>query len=384
MTTRRNFLKTCAGGAALAAAAPTLLLRRAAAQSPAFAQVKHLLILYARGGLRSHCLFNAVGGDKHNPFGSQAAADGTEWTLGSVCGREAIDAGELGPIPGFHTITNEVAVLGTIDANPGGSVPVDHDPAVRLIATGDELGSRTLLGRVLDGHPRYAAGVSLEAFPPVDVGETPFGLSAGRYSPLRVAGAAVTRPSGSIQEGWHTGVRNTMNARFAERIPPAFAARAEQLTIQKRNAFVFDDVLSNPVLDILGQPDAASAGLTNAQLVEALGDYDLLTIGDFESRRSWGPDIAKALRFFEFGAPVAVVERNMYDLHAREQRGLPPRSQDLVRQFAGLNFLLKMMPHPDGGSFFDHTLVTVVSEFGRNNVLDTGFNSGRGQRPRHQ
>jgi hypothetical protein len=44
-----------------------------------------------------------------------------------------------------------------------------------------------------------------------------------------------------------------------------------------------------------------------------------------------------------------------------------------------LHHLLNLMPHPDGGTYYDHTLVVSVSEFSRNNTEpDTGFNSGLG------
>ena len=77
---RRTFLKV-SGAAAAASLAPTLWLPKARAATEAFGQVKHLLVLFAEGGLRSHCLFNAVGSVQDNPFGTQPAAAGTEWAL---------------------------------------------------------------------------------------------------------------------------------------------------------------------------------------------------------------------------------------------------------------------------------------------------------------
>jgi hypothetical protein len=49
-----------------------------------------VLILFARGGLRSHCLFNAVGEFQHNPFGTQTAAVVRHQTR-LVYGRDATD-----------------------------------------------------------------------------------------------------------------------------------------------------------------------------------------------------------------------------------------------------------------------------------------------------
>lgn len=378
MTTRRKFLATCGATAAALGIAPSLLIRRARAATSAFGEVEHLVVLYARGGLRSHCLFNAVGNDQVNPFGRQQAASGTEWALGAVCGDEAIDAGALGTLPGFKDITADVTVLGTVDTNPGGPISLDHAPAIRRLTTGEVAGTRTLLGHVLDGHPRYASGVGLDAFPPVDIGNTPFGVTAARQSPLRVAGADIAVPAGAIEKGWETDVRDVLNSEFTTAIPPAFADRPGLLSVQKQNAFAFSQVLSNPVLDVLGNLESESNAFTNQQLLDILGNYDLRDRGDFDSIRSWGPDVAKAIRFLEFGAPVVVVSKDIYDLHGREKRGLPVRAADLARQLAGLNYILKNMVHPKGGAYFDHTLVVVVSEFGRNNTDENGFNSARG------
>ncbi len=54
------------------------------------------------------------------------------------------------------------------------------------------------------------------------------------------------------------------------------------------------------------------------------------------------------------------------------------RGRDLGRAISGLMFALKTLEHPDGGSYFDHSLVAVVSEFSRDNVEANGFNSGNG------
>jgi hypothetical protein len=45
---------------------------------------------------------------------------------------------------------------------------------------------------------------------------------------------------------------------------------------------------------------------------------------------------------------------------------------------AGLAHALQSMPHPDGGVFWDHSLVLCTSEFSRDNVELGGFNSGNG------
>ena len=103
---RRDFLKLSA-----AVMAPAILIPRSArAATAASGSVDHLLILYAKGGLRSHAMFNAVGSFGHNPWGSQTAAAGTEWKLGAACGSNDITTSS-GVVPAFAKISNEVAVL---------------------------------------------------------------------------------------------------------------------------------------------------------------------------------------------------------------------------------------------------------------------------------
>src|SRR5689334_10535294 len=125
-TNRRNFLKLAA------AAAPVLWLpRRAFAQTAGFGAAKHVLVLFAQGGFRSHCTFNALGSPDVNPFGAQAAMPGREWLLGAAAGTQT-----FGPAPSFASISADVTVLGCIDHNPGDPPDVSHKTAVRRITTG--------------------------------------------------------------------------------------------------------------------------------------------------------------------------------------------------------------------------------------------------------
>jgi hypothetical protein len=173
--------------------------------------------------------------------------------------------------------------------------------------------------------------------------------------------------------------RRRLDARFGARRSSAYAERLASFAVSKRNAARFAEKLVDPRLHLRAFPDATDAGVTNAQLLEVLGDYTLTDLGDLDPIPSWGPDVALALRFFSFGSPMAVVTRDIFDMHDLEQTNYPTRTRDLARQLAGLDFLMKRMPHPAGGTYWDHTVVTVVSEFSRNNTrIETGFNAGRG------
>jgi hypothetical protein len=376
-TGRRDFLKLTA---AATAAGPTLWLKKVRAATPGSA--KHVLILFARGGLRSHCLFNAVGEFQHNPFGTQTAAVGTDWVLGAGCGTYDIDTTTYGTLPGFHQISNDVGVLACVDHEPGGAPDVNHQSAINRISTGDTSGRDGLLSRIGKDHPNFANGFSLSAVPPVELQPSEFGAGSGDFAgtrPLTVLEAGGFASELPVGQGWKMSARQALDARFRDRRSRAFRPRISDLLLHKTNTALFSGLLQDPLLDVIGSPDATDGTFTNAQLLEILGNYNLLEIGDYNSIQSWGPDIATALRFFAFGSPVSVVTRSIYDMHNDEADGFEPRTRDLVRQLAGLNYILKNMPHPDGGVFWDHTVVTVVSEFSRNNTLPgTGFNTGNG------
>lgn len=374
---RRKFLISTG-----ALALPTLWIpRRARAATRAFGEVDHLLVLFARGGLRSHCLFNAVGTEQHNPFGVQTAAEGTSWTLGAACGADDIRT-SFETVPSFAKVTNDVAVLACVDHNPGGTPDVDHRTATNRIATGSPNGENGLLSVIGRHKPGFENGFSRDRLPPVEIQPSELGSGVGDYAktrPLSLVDASGSFASDfPVGKGWKQSARIVLDDAFRNRRSPAFRDRFAEFSRAKGYTREFADVLADPRLDVVGAPDAEADGFTNAQLIEVFGNYLLTQIGDFDALPSWGPDVAKALRFFALGVPACAVTRSYYDMHDREEAGFAPRTTDLVRQLAGLNYVLKRMNHAKGGTYWDRTLVVVVSEFSRNNTGVGGFNSGSG------
>ncbi len=376
--TRRTLL-----GSALVAAPTLWIPRRARAATRAHGAADHLLILFAKGGFRSHCTFNAVGSDEHNPFGTQPTAPGTEWALGAACGADAISTAR-GRVAPLAEISRDVAVVACVDHLPGSqAVDVDHRTAVNRIATGEPEGTVGLLARIGKHHPRYAMGFGPDAVPPVEIGPTELGYGSGDYAATRPlslfgGGGASFTSQLPIGQGWKIGARAQLDARFLEHRSRAFRGRIGNFLRSKGNATDLASVLGSPLLDLAGQPAEARDGVTNGELLEVLGNHSLMDIGDAEALPSWGIDVAMALRFFSFGAPVVAVTRDIYDMHDEERTRYAPRTRDLARQLAGLHHLLRAMDHPRGGKYWDRTLVVVMSEFSRNNTLETGFNSGNG------
>lgn len=375
---RRQMLKL----AGLAAVAPTLLLSKRAHATEATGRVKHVLFLNLRGGFRSHCTFNAVGALQHNPFGSQQAAAGTAWKLGAACGNRSY-ATSLGRVPAFADVTHNVCVLPCVDQNPGGAAEIDHVAGQRRLGTGFADGENGLLSLVGAHHPLYADGFRADVLPPVEIGPSDMGLGEGVYGerrPLSLFGVQVAGSvAGGTAQGWHTDLRKQLDGRFLARRSRAYEKRLKAFRLAKDNAALFSTMFQDPRLDVLNAPEAADAGVTNGQLLEVLGNHDLTEIGDPQSSVSWGADIALALRCFSLGSPMVTVTRDVYDMHDIEAAAYAPRTEDLVRQLAGLHFLLTRMPHPEGGTYWDKTLVVTGSEFSRNNTFEaTGFNTGNG------
>jgi len=377
--TRRTILKAGLG----AAVSPLIWIpKRSIAATAAFGDVQHLLVLFAKGGFRSHCLFNAVGTTQHNPFGRMDAQSNVEWALGAAARNQDYQT-SLGLVPGLSKITSDIAVVPCVDHVPGvPDIEIDHDSGVRRICTGGPRSETGLLSIIGKDHGRYAQGFSESIIPPVEIGPTDYGLGAGDYGarrPLSLQGVQGNFVSElPLGVGWKIEARKALNESFRKRHSSAYRARLTEFLTSKHYAATFSQLLADPRINILGAPDGTDANLKNSELLEVLGNYSLNTLGDSEDILSWGPDVAMALRFFGFGTPICVVTRDIYDLHDEEANNFTPRTQDLGRQLAGLNFLLKRMAHPSGGTYWDKTLVTVLSEFSRNNTGTNGYNSGNG------
>lgn len=371
---RRDLLKL----SALSLAAPTLFIPRISrAATPAFGAARHLLILYAEGGLRSHSTFNAVGSLAHNPFGTQAAAPGTEWTLGAACGSADLQSSR-GSIPAFAKITQDVAVIPCVDHAPGGAPVVDHLEGRLRIGTGaaeGQVGLLSLIGRHL---PALSGGWPTDRAPPVEIGRSAFGLGSGDYQRVRPLGVTDARSpllaSGAIASSAGLSARQVLDASFSQGVSAAYRGRVDAFLSAKDQASKFASLLSDPLLALAAAPEATAGGYENRELLEIFGDEPS---GRTDPR--WGLETAMALRFLQLGSPAVVITKGNFDFHDRERQLYGPVTTDLVRQLAGLRYVLGALDHPAGGRYWDHTVVAVLSEFSRNNGDPrTGFNSGDG------
>jgi hypothetical protein len=120
--------------------------------------------------------------------------------------------------------------------------------------------------------------------------------------------------------------------------------------------------------------DMLRIGDNSADLVDGISNRELRTLfgDDGAARRA-----CLALRLFHFGCPAVYLDQGGYDMHSGEDKSLPMAISELNRLLSALNVALKKMQHPEGGTYWDHTLIVMGSEFGRT-ARGNGFNSAGG------
>lgn len=376
---RRSFLQLGLATVATGAVAPMIWVPRIGrAETPAHGQVKHLILINTDGGMRGTCLFNANVSDRWNPpeiSGKQSGANGTDWGVGGVFSGSAHDGGVAGSIPSIPQISDDICVLGTVDHTPGEERgDGTHATAQLRIATGEPDGTVGLLTRVYRSHELYQNGGIEENFPPVVVRQAKnFGVGTGEWGsfrPVAINGYEDFRNS-SQEEAmgrpkWALELERGTDDWFAASRAARHRNMVDGLIDTKRQAVTFRPIFTDPILDVLNAPGEMMHGMSNEQLVGALSDT------------KFGLDVALALRFVGFGSPAVVIGDPGWDFHSDELAEFPAKGQTLGRVLSGLHFALKALGHPDGGSYYDHSLVAVVSEFSRDNVELNGFNSGNG------
>jgi hypothetical protein len=376
---RRTFLKLGLGGIATGAIAPwvwTPRTSRAALEIPT-SRHNHVLVINLDGGARSVPMFNGNVDTKWNPYGTQTAAPGTEWGVGGVFDAAPIQdtlatMGEA--MPSLPMISNEISVIGTMDHTPG--MPAgegNHEAARNFITAGSGAGGPSFLSHVYARHQNYNEGSAGLVFPPVVIGTgaatTPFGRALGSIMPVMVPAfdefAAQSGDDGGGQPKWARDFEAGLDGFSSAARSAHDKLKIARLSNGKGNVEAFRNVFLDPALRVADEPNAGT-DLTNAQLASILGT-DLL-----------GRNLALALRFMQYGAASVLVGDNGWDTHSSEQGPYAMSANGIGRAFAGLNYALKRIAHPEGGTMWDRTLVMVTSEFGRDNFMSNGFNSGGG------
>lgn len=400
---RRSFLKSSGLLAAGAVAAPHFWVKNeAVAQTSAHGALKHLLYIRLSGGFRFTAAFNGDVADEYNPFGlASDVPSGVEWGPTALLGRtNGIPdlAGLMGanatpvaePVTGrdrllpLAQLANEIAVMPCVDHEPlSGSADGNHNTGLERYLTG-YVGGTTSIFTMLnyglrnrpvidaDGNPQLPAfvlgssGMARGTGP--YAGHRPPVLSDGGFDQFGFSGAGqlpfiqkVDATTGDTLYDWTKVLDARAMRQRGTLLQPTVDAYLQAREATDRFAAVF----RSETLKIANRSTEAIDGISNAELAAIFGDNG--------AARS----IRLALRLFHFGSPAVYLDQGGYDLHSGEENGLPGRIDELNRLISALNYVLKRMSHPSGGTYWDHTLVVLGSEFGRT-ARGGKFNSARG------
>lgn len=381
--TRRDALKLSLGVAG-AVSFPAIWVPK-----PAFAQsceargaVKHLIYMRLAGGFRFTAGFNGDVAEEFNPFGLAAStAAGTEWGASRLLaeapwlvGEEGAERAALGLRP-VTELSDQIAVLATVDHEPGArNADGNHGSGLERYLTGYAGGQNSLFTRLHYGLRQQISQAEAQGgfqMPPFVLGASGMGRGSGALAGFRPAVVQGDSFDGFALAGadslppWAGRMAVAHDAAFQARLPPGATGPIEAYRAARESTKQFAEVFSSDLLRTRVRSEERVDGVTNSELATFLGD----------SRAA--RQLRLALRLFHFGCPAVYLDQGGYDMHSGEDERLGARMGELNRLISGCSLALKTMTHPHGGTYWDHTLLVIGSEFGRTG-RGARFNSAGG------
>lgn len=379
---RRRFLAAAAAGSALAAAPHIWIPNRGIAQSAGRGTVKHLLYIRLSGGFRFPVAFNANVASQFNPFGraTTGVPSGTDWGVGSLLSRAPFLGGDQGQalrdmgLRPVHESANRMAVISTVDHEPTSpGADGNHGSGLERYYTGypdGPVGFFTMINYGLRQRVSEAANDGQLLLPAFVLGGAGMGRGVGEYAAHRppVLSGTGFDEFGLQDDGfpsWADSLVEGVDGRFRDRQHRLLRAPVDAYIETRRATEAYAEIFNSETLKVRNGSNEAVDGVSNAELETMIGD----------SRA--GRDVRLALRLFHFGSPAVYLDQGGYDMHSDEEENLPGRFDDLNRVLSGTIAALDRMQHPSGGTYWDHSLVVLGSEFSRT-ARGSRFNSARG------
>lgn len=374
---RRHFLKGVgiAGGAL---AFPHLWIPGTAKATAGRGSAKHLIYIRLSGGFRFPTAFNAAVADEFNPFGTAGGvASGTQWGVSALLGRDAWRVDEM-PGLGMQAvpdICNDITVLPCVDHEPlSASADGNHATGLERYLTGYVNGPTGLFTMINYGLREKVAAASAEGItllPAIAMGNAGIGRGSGKYAPYRppvLSGSDLDRFGFSVDEvlpPWARTMADSYDIRHRDRQNLKHYPTVDAYIQSREATKAYAEIFQSEPLRIDNGSNEPFDNISNRELEQAFG-----TSGTAQNLRL-------ALRLFHYGCPAVYLDQGGYDYHSGEEEMLPPRFDELNRIISALNFALKRMDHPEGGKYWDHTMVVFGSEFSRT-TRGGRFNSARG------
>lgn len=376
--TRRRLLKGAGLTAAAAAAFPHVWVPRPVKATVGFGTAKHLVYIRLSGGFRFPTAFNGDVGNQFNPFGlANGVASGTEWGVGRLLGEsewltEELTELGLSPVTSF---TNEMAVLPCVDHEPlAGSADGNHNTGLERYLTGyvgGDTGLFTMLNYGLRTAVAEAAAGGEILLPAIIMGESGMGRGSGIYGAYRppvLRGDDLdlfdSNASSQLPQ-WARNLADGYDVRHRDHVNTAHYATVDAYVQSREATKAYAEIFASDMLKVGDASNEPYDGLSNAELALAFGNGGA------------GRNAHLALRLFHFGCPAVYIDQGGYDYHSDEETELPERIQGFNQMLSALEWALKRMEHPTGGTYWDHTIVAVGSEFSRS-ARGAPFNSARG------
>jgi len=382
--TRRSLLGLGLGAAA-AASAPHIWIPRAAAASGAHGSIKHLIFIRLSGGFRFPTAFNGDVAEEFNPFGvAQGVPDGVQWGVSSLLSAASYLTADAGMGDGttlsslgmrsVAQMADQITVMPTIDHEPlAGRADGNHTTGLERYLTGyvnGEAGIFTRIQRGLSARYEQALKDGVLLLPPFVMGSAGMARGFGDFAEFRppvLSGAGFDRFASKEADppAWAKRMITETDVRMRERQHPALRGQIDAFIQTRAATEAYSDIFASETLRIDNDSDEAVDGISNRMLATLLGDSG-------ESA-----DLRLGLRLFHHGCPAVYLDQGGYDYHSDEEENLPTAIERLNRLLSGLEAALKLMDHPDGGKYWDHTVVALGSEFSRT-AGGSRFNSARG------
>lgn len=376
---RRALLRGLGVGAAALAFPHVWIPRPAYAQTSVRGAVRHLIYIRLSGGFRFTTAFNAEVDGRYNPFGASGQkAPGTQWGAGSLLERAPWLNGQPGQALrnlGMRRViefTNEMMLLPCVDHEPfSARADGNHGTALERFLTGYVGGATSFFTMLNFGLRNRVVPPGQVLLPAFSLGEAGMALGQGTYAAYRppvLDGEGFRRlafDAGSSLPPWASRMASRLDEGMRQRLHPELQVRVEAYRQSREATRAYGEIFSDPLLQVANRSPQVVDGISNQELETMLGT-------DGAARR-----VALALRLFHFGCPAVYLNQGWYDFHSAEEANLPSEMEGANRLLSALNAALKRMQHPEGGTYWDKTLVVVGSEFGRT-AGNERFNSARG------
>ena len=271
--------------------------------------------------------------------------------------------------------THQMCVLPCVDHEPFSQrADGNHGTGLERFLTGYVGGTTsflTYLNHGLREQVAQAAAAGTTLLPAFSLGDGGMALGAGKFAAFRppvLEGNSFDRfgfDASASLPAWAQRVAGNVDTRLRNRLHSAHKPAIEAYQGTREATATYGRIFNDPLLKVGSGGSAQVDGISNDELTRLFGD------------RGAGRQAALALRLFHFGCPAVFFNEGGYDMHSGEDSGLPGAMEGLNHVLSALHAALHRMQHPSGGTYWDHTLVVLGSEFGRS-TGNQRFNSAGG------